>query len=306
MIQDTKLLDIIREPQIEEENNPACRWAFPISPNVLASFLSRAYACEVRARGGEIENSEDVMKKIHAVSRWLSDPLRKPFLLLYGENPGTGKTTLARAILRVIRDDIPQIKADMNREYSRFQDKLETERDKEILALVTPEYVELYNTRNTYHAPNARTFWKALKEECPETYTTAKKIYIDTNEKVKMPAKKYDSITAPRLESLHFVSAHDLVRCAERFGRERLTDFSSGFLFLDDVGTEADSANFMGNKILPVVEILLERYDRRAVTIITSNLSDEGLADRYGVRVADRLNEVADKIAFMGESYRKQ
>lgn len=300
------LLKIILEPKPEDEKNPARRWAFPISPNVLASFLSRAYTREVLARGGgEIENPEDVMKKIHAVSRWLSNPLRKPFLILYGPNPGTGKSTLARAILRVISEDLPRFQRDVSNvvydEEKRIRDKM----NMEIRAIYPPDlWEERVRWRKAWGRVEA-DYWGKFEKEHPELYRKICEIKGKAEKVIAPLENKLKRLNVIADDGLNFISADELVSCAEQFGRKRVSDFNSGVLFLDDVGEEARTANHMGNQILPVTELLLERYNRRAVTIITANIGDETLAERYGPRIADRLNEIADKIAFMGQSYRK-
>ena len=57
--------------------------------------------------------------------------------------------------------------------------------------------------------------------------------------------------------------------------------------------------------ISPFVDTIYYRYDRQKFTIMTSNLSAEDLADKYGERIADRFTEMFDRIAFENYSYRK-
>lgn len=58
-------------------------------------------------------------------------------------------------------------------------------------------------------------------------------------------------------------------------------------------------------EISPFVDTIYYRYDRQKFTIMTSNLSAEDLADKYGERIADRFTEMFDRIAFENYSYRK-
>ena len=60
-----------------------------------------------------------------------------------------------------------------------------------------------------------------------------------------------------------------------------------------------------GNEVSPITEVLYNRYDKLLPTIVTSNLNDKEINDRYGVRIADRFEEMFDKIYFSGNSYRK-
>lgn len=77
-------------------------------------------------------------------------------------------------------------------------------------------------------------------------------------------------------------------------------------LIIDDLGTEPSSIKSWGNEISPVTEILYYRYDRLLFTIVTSNLNDNEIKERYGIRISDRINEMFDKVFFSGESYRKE
>ena len=75
-------------------------------------------------------------------------------------------------------------------------------------------------------------------------------------------------------------------------------------LHIDDVGTEPASVKVWGNEVSPLVEILYSRYDNLLYTVITSNLSDEDILPRYGVRIADRFREMFDFLSFDNKSYR--
>lgn len=76
-------------------------------------------------------------------------------------------------------------------------------------------------------------------------------------------------------------------------------------LFIDDVGTEPESVKSWGNEFSPVTELLYARYDRMLFTIATSNLGDDDFADRYGVRISDRMEEMFERIRYTRKSYRK-
>lgn len=76
------------------------------------------------------------------------------------------------------------------------------------------------------------------------------------------------------------------------------------FLAIDDLGTEPSIVKVFGTERLPLVELMAARYDLQLPTILTTNLGPEGIAERYGERIADRLREIADAIGFEGESFR--
>ena len=75
-------------------------------------------------------------------------------------------------------------------------------------------------------------------------------------------------------------------------------------LHIDDVGTEPASLKVWGNEVSPLVEILYRRYDDMRYTVITSNLTEEDVYQRYGGRIADRFREMFDLIYFDNKSYR--
>lgn len=75
-------------------------------------------------------------------------------------------------------------------------------------------------------------------------------------------------------------------------------------LAIDDVGIEPLEVMEYGNMVNPIVELLTKRYDEQLFTIMTTNLTPEGIRKRYGDRIADRLNEMAVVIPFKNPSYR--
>ena len=76
-------------------------------------------------------------------------------------------------------------------------------------------------------------------------------------------------------------------------------------LFIDDIGTEPASVKSWCNEFSPVVELLYARYDRQLFTIATSNLKDSDFGERYGIRIADRMEEMFERIYYQNKSYRK-
>lgn len=76
-------------------------------------------------------------------------------------------------------------------------------------------------------------------------------------------------------------------------------------LFVDDIGTEPACVKSWGNEYSPLTELIYSRYDRQLFTVATSNLSETDLRDRYGDRIADRLEEMFERIHYNNKSYRK-
>lgn len=116
-----------------------------------------------------------------------------------------------------------------------------------------------------------------------------------------------DSIPSP-----YIVSAKELARIvasgsADEF--ERLVSHAA--LVIDDVGTEPVDVRVYGSLRAPFEEIIEARYNAGRLTIMTSNLAiDNGrddcssIASRYGLRIADRFVEEAERVVFVGESFR--
>ena len=114
----------------------------------------------------------------------------------------------------------------------------------------------------------------------------------------------YDSAYSNERKGVCRISALEVAKCAsdpESFTRLR----NQEMLFIDDIGTEPASIKSWGNEISPVTELLYSRYDRQLFTIITSNLSDKDLEDRYGQRIADRMTEMFERLHYSNRSYRK-
>lgn len=87
--------------------------------------------------------------------------------------------------------------------------------------------------------------------------------------------------------------------------------YQGGKVIIDDIGTEEDVRHF-GNQIDPVAYVIQRLYDVNQVAdkpiqlIVTTNLNEQELKDRYGVRVVDRLWEMCDRIVVEGPNLRKQ
>lgn len=75
-------------------------------------------------------------------------------------------------------------------------------------------------------------------------------------------------------------------------------------LAIDDLGIEPLEVLDYGNVMYPIVDLLTRRYDRRLFTIVTTNLTPTEIRDKYGDRIADRLNEMMLKVKFENETYR--
>lgn len=75
-------------------------------------------------------------------------------------------------------------------------------------------------------------------------------------------------------------------------------------LGIDDLGVEPSEIMDFGNVLTPMSDLLSIRYDYQLTTILTTNLSPASIRERYGDRIADRLNEMVGKIIYKNASYR--
>lgn len=76
-------------------------------------------------------------------------------------------------------------------------------------------------------------------------------------------------------------------------------------LFIDDLGCEPNVIKSWGNELTPIADIMQYRYENQLFTIVTTNLDDVTIKEMYGERIADRFNEMFDKVAFINPSFRK-
>lgn len=77
-------------------------------------------------------------------------------------------------------------------------------------------------------------------------------------------------------------------------------------LILDDIGVEP-IPKYFGNDIDVIGHLILEREERQTPSrklIITTNLTQEGLKKRYGVRILDRLRALCSIVLVEGKSFR--
>lgn len=109
--------------------------------------------------------------------------------------------------------------------------------------------------------------------------------------------RKVDIGTAPRLIDLFQHRDID----SYPFEYEKNVDF----LFIDDAGVEPDYCCIWGTDYEPMRDLLAYRYDTRKYTIISSNLGNEELIQKYGLRIFDRMIETYDRITYEFEGYRK-
>lgn len=105
-------------------------------------------------------------------------------------------------------------------------------------------------------------------------------------------------------EVIVIVRAKDIVNAwqndMERYKRMLRVEL----LAIDELGVEAIDVKTFGNSSEPIIDLLSTRYDKQKVTAVSSNLDLKQVSERYGMRMADRFNEMFHKVAYIGPSFR--
>lgn len=81
--------------------------------------------------------------------------------------------------------------------------------------------------------------------------------------------------------------------------------FNEPLLAIDDLGVEPKETNIYGTIMTPIVDLLEYRYDRRLVTMVSTNLTRQQRDEKYGNRLADRFDEMFTVVPFNHKSYRQ-
>lgn len=106
--------------------------------------------------------------------------------------------------------------------------------------------------------------------------------------------------TRPELEVM------DAMSIVKRAKDDELMNIATKqMLGIDDLGNEPAEVMNYGNVVSPLAELLEIRYKRQLYTIVTTNLTPKQVREKYGARVADRLNEMFGVVIFKNSTYRK-
>ena len=114
------------------------------------------------------------------------------------------------------------------------------------------------------------------------------------------------------------IAANDFISVYSSEERWTFENFADGLDFfgnplpvvvVDDLGSEPRSIKRYGSELAVVATVLERRYRMFAKagcrTVITTNLTDAEIIDRYGDRINDRLNEMLVFVTVNGNSWRK-
>lgn len=103
---------------------------------------------------------------------------------------------------------------------------------------------------------------------------------------------------------LVIVDAKEVAHYAKDYQRFReLKD--RAMIAIEDMGREATEVLDFGNVMNPVIDLIEYRYNNQLFTAITTNLTSGQVKEKYGKRIADRFNEMLEKITFSNATYRK-
>lgn len=118
----------------------------------------------------------------------------------------------------------------------------------------------------------------------------------------RMCNKIYYSNWSPERKAWVWYNALDITNAygEERYDTCRMTEW----LAIDDLGQEPAEIQNFGTVVYPMRDLLLYRYERNLLTLITTNLKPSDLRQRYGGRVADRLNEMCQVEFYMEPTFR--
>lgn len=108
----------------------------------------------------------------------------------------------------------------------------------------------------------------------------------------------------PSKTGITIIDAKEVVRRSKDDNEfRRMLD--SDMIAIEDMGREPRDVLEYGNVLNPVIDLLEYRYNRQLFTIVTTNLKPQQVREHYGDRIADRCNEMFDRIVFQNESYRR-
>jgi len=102
---------------------------------------------------------------------------------------------------------------------------------------------------------------------------------------------------------LRSIKANDLAKIVQNDAQ--FTELKQcDLLAIDDIGIEPSDVKVYGNVYSPLVELIYARYDAQKFTVMTTNLTEDELFNKYGARISDRFAEMCDQIAYEQGSYR--
>lgn len=110
-----------------------------------------------------------------------------------------------------------------------------------------------------------------------------------------------------KLSRAYGITIVDAKELAIQASKDEVFDYvkKKEFLAIEDVGREPSEIVSYGNIFTPIGDILEYRYANLLFTVLTTNLTPKEMREKYGYRIADRMNEMFFKIIFKNSSYRQ-
>lgn len=116
----------------------------------------------------------------------------------------------------------------------------------------------------------------------------------------------YSSSSYDDQRYLRIVDAKEIVAKAKADYRQFTDLCKTDMLAIDDLGIEPSEVLDYGNVLNPAIDLLTRRYNDQLFTLVTTNLTPQQIREHYGDRIADRFNEMMDRIVFNNPSYRNK
>lgn len=108
--------------------------------------------------------------------------------------------------------------------------------------------------------------------------------------------------------SFAIVNASEICAAFSREGWPGIEGYlKSRRLAIDEVGRETLEVGHFGNVVNVIQQVLQSRYDNRHThfTHVTSNITLEQIAERYGAHIWDRCKEMFNFVEFRGGTFRR-
>lgn len=109
-----------------------------------------------------------------------------------------------------------------------------------------------------------------------------------------------------RRKNIRMVTAKQICRLCANDTKAYDALFGEEMLIIDELGEEPADLMLYGMIHTPMTDLLLERYARRRFTVITTNLKNSAIKEKYGERVYDRFREMLTIVGFNNPSYRQE
>ncbi|MCM1005080.1 MAG: ATP-binding protein [Prevotella sp.] len=109
-----------------------------------------------------------------------------------------------------------------------------------------------------------------------------------------------------KAKQMRFFTAKQIVRRLQCDAKLYQKLFTEEMLIIDDLGEEPKEVMIYGSIETPLIDLISERYAKRLLTIITTNLQTPQLKRIYGERIYDRFCEMLTCITFCNDSFRQK